>query len=82
MSSFPRIASIGDIFEALLAGNIHDRYIVIEDITIDAIIANIGILKTQFSFKESPNNTLTTCNKITTASIPHNIPRGIPIIPI
>ena len=60
----------------------NDRYIVIADITIDAIIANIGILKTHFSFKESPNNTLTTCNKITTASIPHNIPRGIPIIPI
>ena len=44
MSAFPRIASIGGMFDALLAGMMQDNYIVILDIITDINIGNAGTL--------------------------------------
>ena len=83
ISAFPRIASIGGIFDALLAGIMQDKYIVIPDMITDMIIGSAGTLYTNFDpFSISPKSKFTIQSSTMIAIIPHTIPKGIAITPM
>ena len=83
ISSVPRIASIGDILDAFIAGIKHDKNIVTVEIAIEINIAATGTSYTNdVPSIMSTNNKFTIHSKIIIAIIPNKIPSGIAIIPI
>ena len=83
ISSVPRIASIGGILDAFIAGIKHDKNIVMPEITTEIKIAIPGTSYTNdVPSIMSTNNKFTIHSKIIIATIPNKIPSGIAIIPI